>query len=470
MSAAITASTDQGQSKLALDELRLALRNLRPNYWTTPAFAAAICLVFLRTVPAPHLLAWLAIVSICQIPFAAGGRAFERSDPGPGNARRWVWGLALALFLSAAVWSSATLFFWVPGNSTNHMLLILLLACTLAGTTVLVGASRPLAIACFAAYGPALLAVTLRTSGTIYDGLFILSVMFGGYIAHLARETHATAGDLLKLRDDKNELIEALAKSKAASDAALDRAEAASRSKSEFLANMSHELRTPLNAILGFSEMIYSGAFAKNTEKHVEYARIIHESGFLLLALINDILDLAKMEAGGLALRESNIDLAALIVDSVKLIGAKAETGKLELRQDVPPNLPCLYGDERAMKQILLNLLSNAVKFTQPGGTVSVFARLEPDRALCFGVCDTGVGIAEDDLELVFRNFGQGRHDVVTLDKGTGLGLPIVKGLVEAHGGTVELESKVGLGTCVTVRLPAARTSERPDPLEAIVA
>jgi two-component system cell cycle sensor histidine kinase PleC len=470
MPAAEMTETDIQQAKLALDQMRLALRNLKPNYWIMPIFAAIVSVMFARWVPVPRLVIWIALVTLAELPLAWAGHAIEKRNPPPEESRKWIWRCSAALFVASSAWASLTLFLWVPGSDMNHMLMILLIACTMVGTTALIGASRPLAIAGFIAYAPTLALIPLRETGAIYHGLFLLSLIYAGYVVHLARETHATASDLLTLRDDKNELIEALAKSKAASDAALDRAEAASRSKSQFLANMSHELRTPLNAILGFSEMIYSGAFVQKVDKHVEYARIIHESGFLLLALINDILDLAKMESGGLALRESNVDLAALIVDSARLIGAKAEAGGLAIKQAVPPNLPMLYADERALKQILLNLLSNAVKFTPPGGTVSVFAYMENDGGLTFGVRDTGLGIAEDDIGLVFQSFGQGRHDVVTLDKGTGLGLPIVKGLVEAHGGAVVLESKVGVGTCVTVHLPASRTSERHEPLEAIVA
>jgi two-component system, cell cycle sensor histidine kinase PleC len=261
---------------------------------------------------------------------------------------------------------------------------------------------------------------------------------------------------MLLLRSDKNDLIEALAKSKEESDAARHRAEAASRSKSEFLANMSHELRTPLNAILGFSEMIFSGAFGANVGKHVEYSKIIHTSGHHLLALINDILDLAKIEAGGLELRKTDFDFAVLAGDCVRLLGAKASDGTLELRTEIAGDIPRIHGDERALRQVLLNLLSNAVKFTPAGGRVTVFARMERDGGFEFGVTDTGLGIDEDDQVRVFQNFGQGRHDVVTADKGTGLGLPIVRGLIEAHGGHVTLVSAVGDGTTVTVDLPAS--------------
>jgi signal transduction histidine kinase len=232
------------------------------------------------------------------------------------------------------------------------------------------------------------------------------------------------------------------------------RAEAASRSKSEFLANMSHELRTPLNAIIGFSEMINSGGFAHKTE---EYSKLIHDSGHHLLTLINDILDLAKIEAGRMTLHETEIDLRVLIADCLTLMAARAEAGCVTLHTEVPAGCPKLLGDERALKQILLNLVSNAVKFTQPEGKVTVSAHPQSDGSLALAVVDNGVGIAEADQKRVFENFGQGRHDVVTADKGTGLGLPIVKGLVEAHGGSVTLHSAVGEGTRLTIYMPASR-------------
>src|SRR5581483_12212435 len=181
--------------------------------------------------------------------------------------------------------------------------------------------------------------------------------------------------------------------------------------------------------------MIHSEMFDLKSRKHVEYARNIHDSGHLLLALINDILDLAKIEAGGLMLHEKDLDIGALVCDCVRLIETRARGDNLELNVEIAAGLPPVRGDERALKQIMLNLLSNAVKFTPAGGKINVFARRDSRGDLLLGVADTGIGIAPEDHERVFQNFGQGRHDVVTSDKGTGLGLPIVKGLAEAHGG-----------------------------------
>jgi two-component system, cell cycle sensor histidine kinase PleC len=235
---------------------------------------------------------------------------------------------------------------------------------------------------------------------------------------------------------------------------ARDSALAASRAKSEFLANMSHELRTPLNAIIGFSELLSSEAFA---ERRVEYARMIHASGAHLLALVDSILDLSRIEANKVELRDEEIDMNSLIQECLAFMEPRAQEGQLRLVFRVSPRLPHVLGDRRALKQILLNLLGNAVKFTQAGGCVECFACTEADGGLSFGVKDEGPGIAEEDLARMFERFGQGRHDITQSVKGTGLGLPIVKGLAEAHGGWVRLESRPGAGTCVTVWLPRGR-------------
>ncbi|HEY8696109.1 MAG TPA: HAMP domain-containing sensor histidine kinase [Rhizomicrobium sp.] len=445
------------RANLALEQLRLALKNLKPNHWLMPVFAAIVCVMFARWVSRPLLLTWFALVAMGGAPLGYVATRFLKLRPESLRREPWIKAATVSYFLFTIAWTAQGILFWRVGDDLNHMLIMLILACTLAGNSALVGASKPLAINGFAVYGLALVLLPLREGGVIYDGLAALAFLFVGYLAYMSRQIYFTARDMLTLRDDKNDLIAALAQSKQQSDSAAERAEAASRAKSQFLANMSHELRTPLNAILGFSEMIHSGTFRAAPGKHAEYARIIHQSGHHLLALINDILDLAKIEAGGFQLRESEIDLGALIADCLKLMNGRTENGEVTFSVNVARGLPRVWADERALKQVLLNLFSNAVKFTPPGGRIVAFARTEADGTFAFGVSDTGIGIAEDDQHRVFENFGQGRHDVVTADKGTGLGLPIVKGLVAAHGGQVKLESAVGEGTCVTVLLPASR-------------
>ena len=450
-------SRAQQEEKLALEQLRLALRNLRPNCWLMPLLAGVVCVMFARWVGTSNLVSWFALVTVGGAYLGVVAFAFGRREPGVNSRRTWAAHAAAAYFLFAASWSSFALLFWRGGDDLNHMLILLVIACTLAGNAALVGASQTLAVIGFSVYGFVLVLAPLREGGMIYNGLAVLAAGYVCYLGYMSRQIYATARDMLLLREDKNELINELARSKRESDLARQRAEGASQAKSEFLANMSHELRTPLNAIIGFSEMIFSPVLGINSEKHEEYARLVHQSGSHLLALINDILDLAKIESGKLELRETDFDLAIVLADTARLMSAKAEAAQLTLRTELARDVPLLHADERAIRQIMLNLLSNALKFTPSGGEITVFSGVQTCGDFAFGVRDNGIGIDTDDQLRVFQNFGQGRHDVVMADKGTGLGLPIVKGLSEAHGGQVELQSRVGEGTCVTIILPATR-------------
>jgi len=455
---ATVGSAAEAKDRLVLDQLRIALTNLKPNHFLMPAFGAIIALMFARWVEVWYLVIWYGALVVSVLPLAIISMRFLRAEPSPAERHKWVRRTTLAYLVFTIVWSGQGALLWAPGDDLNHMLLMLFLCCTLAGNGALVGASAPMSIVAYSVYGTAIVLMPFQTGGFIYWGLSGLAFFYALYMAWMSKQYFETTRSMLLLTNDKNDLIAALAQSKEQSDIARFRAEAASHAKSQFLANMSHELRTPLNAIIGFSELIQSRAFRSDVERHIEYAGLIHASGDHLLALINDILDLAKIEAGAFALRERDVDMDALLDESLRLMAAKAQENRLELRKEVMAPLPHLLGDERALKQVLLNLLSNAIKFTPARGTVTVFAHTDADEGVTFGICDTGVGIAPDDQERVFENFGQGRHDVVTADKGTGLGLPIVKGLVEAHGGRVLLASEPGGGTTITIELPAART------------
>jgi PAS domain S-box-containing protein len=240
--------------------------------------------------------------------------------------------------------------------------------------------------------------------------------------------------------------------------AAKEQAVLANRAKSEFLANMSHELRTPLNAILGFSEVIQGQAFGPvGHAKYLEYASEINGSGQHLLGLINDILDLSKIEAGKTELHEVDVDVAKTIRSCIVLVKERAKEGDVELERILGSDLPRLLADERKLKQILINLLSNAVKFTPPGGKVTVGAWVDFNDGYVFQVTDTGIGISRDDIPRAFAPFSQIDGDLNRKYDGAGLGLPLTKVLAESHGGSLELESEPGVGTTVTVRFPGQR-------------
>ncbi len=240
-------------------------------------------------------------------------------------------------------------------------------------------------------------------------------------------------------------------------------AESANRAKTAFLANMSHELRTPLNAINGFSEMIAMEMFGPiGDERYREYVEQINFSGNHLLAVINDILDISKVEAGKSELNMDELDPSDLIRSAVELMRERASQGGLVLNIEISPDLPIVVADGRRIQQVLLNLLSNAIKFTPEGGEVMVRARWSPEFGLQVSIRDTGIGISADKIHMVFEPFGQVENAFTKKYEGTGLGLPLAKALVELHGGDFTMESELNVGTTVSFTLPAELAAPTP--------
>ena len=236
-------------------------------------------------------------------------------------------------------------------------------------------------------------------------------------------------------------------------------AETANRSKSMFLANMSHELRTPLNAIIGFTDFIRSETLGPiRPPQYADYINDVNESGKHLLNVINAILDMSKIEANRIELNEDYLDPEETAQSVVRMMRATAERHGITVRLDIAPAIPDVYADGQLLRQILLNLLSNAIKFSGDARDVLVRVALDASERIVFSVIDQGIGIAEGDLERVMEPFGQAEGSLSRQNEGTGLGLPLCKALAEAHGGTLELRSRLGEGTRVDVILPPERT------------
>jgi signal transduction histidine kinase len=253
---------------------------------------------------------------------------------------------------------------------------------------------------------------------------------------------------------------------------ALAEAVRANKSKSEFLATMSHELRTPLNAIIGFSDIIKRELFGSlENDKYADYAKDIHDSGSHLLAIINDILDLAKAESGKLQLNEHEFDITDTLEACIRMCQGRAEVGKVDLIFFGGQSEIRAVGDERLLLQVVANLVTNGIKFTPEGGSVRVYVTASPQKGIVIKVTDTGIGIAPENIGRVLRPFEQVETSYSRKHGGAGLGLPYAKRLTELHGGELKIDSDIGKGTSVTVTLPASRLVEirkRPAVKEAV--
>src|SRR5215813_2910651 len=298
--------------------------------------------------------------------------------------------------------------------------------------------------------------------GVAVTTLVILGIGLAGSIVD-QRLAAASAREAERLRTAVAELEETKRRLEATTTdltVALDAADAGDRAKSQFLATMSHELRTPLNAIIGFAEFVGTDLCGPLTDKQRSYIRDIHRAGAHLLDLVNDVLDLSRVDTRHLILEEDVVDLGDSIAGATTMVALRAEEAGIALRNMVASDLPLLRADPRRLRQVLLNLLSNALKFTPKGGTVTLTAeRRGADIAIA--VADTGIGMAPEHISIALAPFGQVDNRFARRYEGTGLGLPLVKRLVELHGGTLAIDSALGRGTTVTVLLPAGRIIDR---------
>jgi signal transduction histidine kinase len=362
--------------------------------------------------------------------------SFVKSDPGPDECGRWTAKISLGLLPNFIAIAAFVPLVWVHGNIANNVLLSIFMLISIPMAAFFYSAWLPLAYAGILKFLPLLMIYPAAEFPSLPGATQALYLVFMGVNCSIAVSVHRAARDNVVLGLRNEELLHELA-------AARERAERANETKSVFLASMSHELRTPLNGIMGFSEMISHGA-----PKYIEYAKRIHDSGKHLLSLINDILDLAKIEAGKREFEDTEIDVEALAQEALQFVDRQAAAANVAARLDVVGH-PFLIADRRAILQVVTNLLSNAVKFTPPGGRVTVFARVTHQNFV-LGVEDTGKGMTPDELKKAVEPYGQTSVENMTVEgRGTGLGLPIVKALIESHMGLFRIESTPGVGTKV---------------------
>jgi len=341
-------------------------------------------------------------------------------------------------------------------SSSTFMLFVMLLVVAVSS---MLASSLPTAV--FTATFPVTTAVALDfiLQGTLRDYILAMMALTAqGYFAALTYRLYSSTLATMEARAEKDALIGELEQAKAISDEARRRAEAANIAKSRFLAQMSHELRTPLNAILGFSEVMKTEVFgAHAVTAYREYSSDIHNSGVHLLGLINEILDLSRIEAGRYELNEESVSLVAIVEDCHHLLKLRASSRRITLHEVFEPELPRLWADERAIRQICLNLLSNAIKFTPQTGDIWLKVGWTASGGQYISVKDTGPGIPEEEIPIVLASFGQGSNSIKSAEQGAGLGLPIAKSLGDLHGGTFTLKSKLRIGTEVIVTFPPER-------------
>ncbi len=410
---------------------------------------------------------WLSSIFICQGIVLSLCQAFDRSGPADINVTEWGRKLAASEFLHSINWATLLFLFWNKGSIVEHIYLTAMLMVVVSVRMAI--ASNYLAVV-YAGTVPITAAIVIRCAleaEPLYAAMAIISIAAQLYFLRLARSLNQTARDMLDFRAQKDTLIGELAQAKANSDAARRAAEDANVAKSRFLATMSHELRTPLNAILGFSEIMKDEILGQHgVPVYKEYATDIHKSGKHLLNLISEILDLSRIEAGRYEMNEAQVAVHLIGQECHDLLNLRAKERGISIVEDFEPDLPLLYGDERAVRQIWLNLLSNAIKFTPRDGTILMVVQRAPDGGIRLAVADNGPGIPEEEISLVLSSFGQGTLSQENAKEGAGLGLPIVRGLAEMHGGTFTLESRLREGTSAIVDFPATRVLDTTGQIE----
>jgi two-component system cell cycle sensor histidine kinase PleC len=476
---ALPPETSPVKRRLAAQYVREARDRLTSSSGTRPAFdyellrqyaqnrlsASLVMLLLVATIGFLSSLwtgavtagAWTASVLVIHAVMVTTCRRFLDQPVSEATAHQW----RLRFIILDLFYGLAWMFILIhpvgtDESSSTFMLFVMLLVVAVSS---MLASSLPMAV--FAATFPVTAAVALNFAlqATLRDYILaIMAVTAQGYFAVLAYRLYSTTLATLVARAEKDALIGELEQAKMISDEARQRAEAANISKSRFLAQMSHELRTPLNAILGFSEVMKTEVFGEHAvPAYKEYSADIHNSGVHLLGLINEILDLSRIEAGRYELNEESVSLVGIVEDCHHLLKLRATNRGITMHEVYEPDLPRLWADERAIRQICLNLLSNAIKFTPQAGDIWLKVGWTASGGQYMSVKDTGPGIPEEEIPIVLASFGQGSNSIKSAEQGAGLGLPIAKSLTDLHGGTFVFKSKLRIGTEVIVTFPPER-------------
>lgn len=394
------------------------------------------------------IVAWTAANSLYHLPRIAFAWPWRRR-PAPVSVGEAEITRLVAISIGAGVlWGICGALFFDPASAGSQIVVPLTVAGMAAGCLLTLSCLPAACIGFVLAAGIPLMVRVLAVDVAVSAPLAALGAVYIGALIVFARAGYRSFTESLLLRMEKSVL--------------LAKAEQASRAKSEFLANMSHELRTPLNSIIGFSDLMLAQSLGTLPDRYLAYARDINDSGQHLLRIINEVLDLSKLEAAKMELSEEVVQVRRVLRSCLALMAERAQRGGVEIELSPPDADLFLLADELRLKQIVINLLGNAVKFTPAGGRVSVHAHREEAAGFRLIVADTGIGIASEDIPRIMRPFEQVETTLSRRHAGTGLGLPLALSLARLHGGDLMVESEAGRGTTVTLLLPGHRLRPAP--------
>jgi len=438
--------------------LRLFARNSLKAVIILPFLALVVAVASLSWASWPPVAAWFAVTMLANGFVIWLCYRLSRTPRKKIKLHIWRRRLMTAEFIHGCGWGATALFGLQSGDHRAHMFVFVALGVVVSLRMMLANAAISIVYAGTLPITAALLARFCYLDTQFYWAMACLALGSQIFFIYLTRLLHANTLTTLELRAEKDALIADLEEAKSFAEEGRRSAEAANLAKSRFLATMSHELRTPLNAIIGFSEMMKDEMLGPHqVDAYRSYSADIHASGEHLLNLINEILDITRIEAGRYDMNEEAVSLSAIAEDCCHMVKIRADGKNITLEQNYQTGLERLWADERAIRQIYLNLLSNAVKFTPNGGRITVTAGRTSDGGQYLSVKDNGPGIPEEELPKVMTSFGQGSLAHETAEGGAGLGLSIVRGLIKLHDGRFDLKTKLREGAEVTAIFPQKR-------------
>jgi two-component system, cell cycle sensor histidine kinase PleC len=443
--------------------LTLFLKNQLQVAPTMPILSVMLAITSLMWINPFEVFTWLASSLVCQGLTIYLCRYYFKKERPVVDTNDWIGMMSAAEFLQGVCWVFPLFAFWPHASTLQSGYLVSFTMAVIAVRFLVVNSFLPVLAA---GTGVMTLGVALRCVSMqepIYFALAGLIIVLEVFFLFIARQLGDTARDMVRYRAQKDELIKELRLERDKAKDEKAKAEEANKAKSTFLATMSHELRTPLNAIMGFSEILENEMLGPlNVKAYKSYAGDIHHSGRYLLDLIDDILDLSRIEAGRREISEEPFHVLDCVNAAMALLAGKAREKRIGVTVAIDASIPKLLGDMRGVNQVFINLLTNAIKFTPEGGKVAIFASREAHGALTVSVKDNGPGIPANEINTAMTSFVRGSIATKQAIDGAGLGLPIVKGLMELHGGEIEILSEIGKGTDVRVMFPAKRVLAGP--------